>query len=99
RASASDTATCIQALSLAASRRRAVADDADDLAAEHAAARRHRQLRDDARAVCGHLVLHLHRLDDADDAAGRNLVAVADPDLEHRALHRAHDPLGAAPAA
>jgi hypothetical protein len=37
------------------------------------------------------LVLHLHRLDDAEDLSRFDLVAVGDFDREHRALHRADD--------
>jgi hypothetical protein len=41
--------------------------------------------------VGGDLVLHLHRLDDAENLALPNLVAIRDLDREHRSLHRADD--------
>jgi len=49
------------------------------------------QLGDAAGAVRVHLVLHLHRLDDAEDLARLDLVSLCNLDREHRALHRAHD--------
>ena len=48
-----------------------------------------RQAAHDAVAGRGDLVLHLHRLDDADDLAGGDAVTLGDVDLEHRPLHRA----------
>jgi len=39
----------------------------------------------------GDLVLHLHRLHDADHLARLDLVALADLDRQHRALHRRDD--------
>src|SRR4051794_30472742 len=47
-----------------------------------------------------HLVLHLHRLDDADDLAGRHLISLRDLDREDGALHRTdHGVLAAGAAA
>ena len=66
-------------------------DPADHLAARDRLARCHRQLLDDAGAEGVHLVLHLHRLDDAEHAARLHLVALGDLDGEHRSLHRADD--------
>ena len=55
---------------------------------------------DRARPRRDDLVLHLHRLDDAEELPGRDLVAVGDLDLEHRPLHRADDgAVAAAPGA
>ena len=50
---------------------------------------RNAQLGDHAVSVGDDLVLHLHRLDDADELAGRDRVAFRDRDREHRSLHRA----------
>ena len=44
-----------------------------------------------ARAVCRDLVLHLHRLDDADHLPGLDLVALGNLDRQDCALHRRHD--------
>src|SRR5918994_6610193 len=66
-------------------------DDADDLAGLHRLPGLHGELGDPARPVRGDLVLHLHRLDDAEHLAGLDLVAVGDFDREHGALHRADD--------
>ena len=46
----------------------------------------------------GDLVLHLHRLDDADHLAELDEIAVGNPHLQHRALHRARNVVGAARA-
>src|SRR6266480_3136781 len=66
-------------------------DHAHDLAGRDGLARLDGQLGDDAVAVGRDLVLHLHRLDDADHLAGANLVAVGHFDSQHGALHRRHD--------
>src|SRR4051812_14584761 len=66
-------------------------DDADHLSRVHGLARGDREVGDDPVAVRGDLVLHLHRLDDADDLARFDLVPVGDLDCEHRPLHRAGD--------
>ena len=50
---------------------------------------------DGAGAVRVHLVLHLHRLDDADHPTGLDLVAVGDRDREDRPLHRRNDRVAA----
>ena len=55
------------------------------------------ELRDRPGGVGGHLVLHLHRLDDADHLARRDLVALGDLHVQHGSLHRADDG-AAAPA-
>ena len=49
------------------------------------------ELGDDAVARRGDLVLHLHRLDDADHLTDGDRISVRDEDLEHGALHRARD--------
>src|SRR4051812_26188048 len=64
-------------------------DDADHLSGIHGLARGHREVGDDPVAVRGDLVLHLHRLDDADHLARFDVVPVGDLDREHRPLHRA----------
>ncbi len=46
------------------------------------------KLRDRPALVGVDLVLHLHRLDDAEHLAGGDLVALGDRDREHRPLHR-----------
>src|SRR5207248_3909108 len=65
------------------------ADHADRLAARDGLAGRDRQLRHDACAMRVDLVLHLHRLDDAEELPRLDFVAVRDVDREDRALHRA----------
>ena len=42
-----------------------------------------------------HLVLHLHRLDDAEDLAGADILTLGDLDREDRSLHRADDRVAA----
>ena len=60
-----------------------------------------RLTRDDRKVPHGpiawrvHLVLHLHRLDDAEDLAGADLVALGHLDREHRPLHGADDRVAA----
>ena len=49
-------------------------------------------------AVRTDLVLHLHRLDEAEHLALLDRVAVGDLDLQHRPLHRADDGVAARPA-
>src|SRR5829696_146024 len=66
-------------------------DDADRLAGVDGLPRGDGQLGHDAVAVRGDLVLHLHRLDDADDLTRLDLVSVLDVDGEDGALHRARD--------
>ncbi len=56
-----------------------------------------RHVADDARAVRAHLVLHLHRLDDADHPTGFDRVAVCHPHLQDGSLHRAHHAVGRTP--
>ena len=46
-------------------------------------------LRDNAIAVCLHLVLHLHRLDDGDHRAGGDGLPGGDGEAHKRALDRA----------
>src|SRR4051794_8021711 len=57
------------------------------------------QRRDLARLVGGDLVLHLHRLDDADELALLDGVALGDQDLPHVALQRGDQLVGAAASA
>ena len=57
-----------------------------------------RQPGDPPGPVGDDLVLHLHRLDDADHLAGLDLFALGDLDLQHRALHRGDDRLAAGAA-
>src|SRR5207244_3866805 len=66
-------------------------DHADHLPRPDGLTRRYRELGDDAVAVGADLVLHLHRLDDAEDLAGPDLASVGDADFEHGSLHRADD--------
>src|SRR6266566_10132061 len=68
-----------------------VRHDADDLARLDRLAGGDGQLAHGACAVRMHLVLHLHRLDDADDLARFDLVALRHLDGEDRSLHRADD--------
>src|SRR5206468_5168243 len=78
-------------------RRRSVAgallvrDDADHLAGRHRLPGRDRETGDRAGLRGAHLVLHLHRLDDADDGARLDGFTVDDCDRQHRSLHRRHD--------
>ena len=58
-----------------------------------------RQLGDLARLVGGDLVLHLHRLDDADQRALLDVGALLDEHLEDVALHRRGERVAAAAAA
>ena len=53
------------------------------------------KLRDDAAVRRAHLVLHLHRLDDAEHLTGLDRVAVGDGDGQHRSLHRRDDRVAA----
>ena len=64
-------------------------DDADDVAERDLLPGRDVQLGDDAVAMRDELVLHLHRLDDADELARPHLAADLDGDREHGPLHRA----------
>src|SRR5262249_19219333 len=73
-------------------------DRADDLAARDLLARLDGQALDGAVAVSVHLVLHLHRLDNADDLTGLDLVPVGHTYGEDDALHRRHDGVAAARA-
>src|SRR6266487_4543447 len=58
-----------------------------------------RELFDHARLVGSDLVLHLHRLDDADDLALLDGLALLDEDLPHVALQGRDELVGAARAA
>ena len=80
-------------------RSRASDDRADRLAGRDRLADRHREAVDRAGAVRRDLVLHLHRLDDAEHLADLDDVAVGDLHGEHRALHRARHDLGRAAGA
>jgi hypothetical protein len=53
-------------------------DDADHLTRLDGLPSRDREVGDDAVAVRADLVLHLHRLDDAEDLPGRHVVALGD---------------------
>ena len=66
-------------------------EHADDLAVRDRLARRNGKLRDRPAPVGVDLVLHLHRLDDAEHLAGGDLVALGDRHHEHRPLHRGDD--------
>ena len=55
------------------------------------------ELGDRARLVGGDLVLHLHRLDDADELALLDGLALLDDDLPHVALQRRGELVGARP--
>src|SRR5919106_4063983 len=69
-------------------------DDGDGVAGGDRAALGDGQLLDGARARRGDLVLHLHRLDHADERALVNLGALLDSDLEHCPLKRRDDGAG-----
>src|SRR5919106_6254412 len=73
-------------------------DDADDLTRLDRLARGNGELCDTTGAVRAHLFLHLHRLDDAENLTGIDVVALGDLHCEHRALHRADDRILASPA-
>src|SRR5262249_56921795 len=67
------------------------ADEAVALAGLDGLPGRDRQLADAAAAMRVPLVLHLHRLDDADPLPGLPLVALGALHRQHRSLHRADD--------
>src|SRR5438128_10722219 len=76
--------------------------DANHLADRDRLARGDGQLGDAAGAMRVHFILHLPRLDDAEDLARHHLVALCNLDREHSALHRTHDriaPCARGPAA
>src|SRR5918992_576956 len=68
-----------------------LANDADHLARRNRLARRHGKLGDQSGTMSRDLVLHLHRLDDAQDLARGHLVALRDLHGENGPLHRAND--------
>ena len=70
-------------------RPRPLGEHADHLAVLDGLPRADGQLGHHAVAVRGDLVLHLHRLDDAEHAAGFDDLPLLDADGEHGALHRA----------
>src|SRR5690242_15362939 len=67
------------------------AHDADHLTRLHRLPLRDRELADTAGPMRMDLVLHLHRLDDADHLAGLYLVTLVDLDREDGSLHRRDD--------
>src|SRR5262249_54129790 len=70
---------------------RVLRHDADHLPGRHRLAPAHRQLGPAPREVRDDLVLHLHRLDDAEHLACLDDVALGHVDGKHGALHRADD--------
>src|SRR3954454_21349385 len=76
----------------------ATGDDGERVAAGHGRSLGDRQLGDGARLVGGDLVLHLHRLDDADQRALLDLGARLDEHLEDVALQRRGERVAAARA-
>ena len=90
-----------RALAPPAGRPERLLDHREDVAARHRGALDDVQLLDLAGAVGGDLVLHLHRLDHADQIALGDLGALLDHDFEDRPLQRRGQRLagGARPAA
>src|SRR3954470_16865908 len=75
------------------------ADDRDRRAGRDRLALPDGELGDDARLVGGDLVLHLHRLDDADELALLDRLPLLDQDLPHVALQRRDERVAARAAA
>src|SRR6266540_155298 len=73
-------------------------DDGDGVAGGDRAALRYAELLDGARARGGDLVLHLHRLDHADQRALVDRRALLNGDLQHGALDRRDELAGRSPA-